>query len=171
MFWTKLPLGWPQKKPFFKPKMCWLWFRIFFLNRHPWLIHISTFSPLNFFDLRALSVRKVMLFWQIGTFLHFFGHPGLSGSLQVGLKFSDPKLLQISYLFCFRKSQKSPPPLLGSLRVKLDILFLHSYELSSFLLYLKNILFYNYIFLLTKHAIALKLNIMDTLGILYGINS
>ena len=72
----------PKNRPYFKPNFFWPWFQIFFFNRHPIYnySYIYTFCSLTFFDLRAFSVRKVMLFWQIGAFLHFFGHPRLPGS-------------------------------------------------------------------------------------------
>ena len=68
----------------------WLWFQIFFLNRYPWQIY-----KLTFFDFRSLrSVRKVVLFGHILTFLATLDIQ--APSRQLGMKFLDPKPLQIA---------------------------------------------------------------------------
>ena len=68
IFWKKCLSVWVQLSELGGPKKIGLFEASIFL---PWRIHKMF---LNYFDLRPLSVWKVVLFGQILMFLYFFGH-------------------------------------------------------------------------------------------------
>ena len=96
LLWTQLPeLGWPQKIVLFQAKFFLaLTSNFLFESMSLAYMYINFFSPLR---ILSLSVCKFMLFGHTLMFLHFFGHPRLSGSLQEsGMKLFNLKPLQIA---------------------------------------------------------------------------